>query len=208
MPTPLPRRAAIELYRPRAATGSLEDLLDRLTYAGSGPRITVADVLAVVGERSFGPFIALAALMIASPLGVIPTLPTIIALMIELVAAQLFVGIPRIWLPGFLLRRSIGRERVLLAVGKVRPLSRRVDRVFRRRFSLLTEGLFARAIAALCLVLVVLIPLLELIPFAATVPALALGAFGLAIFLRDGLLALVAGVLTAGSLALVATVLF
>ncbi|MGD9739384.1 MAG: exopolysaccharide biosynthesis protein [Bauldia sp.] len=207
MPTPLPRRA-IELYRPRAAPGSLEDLLDRLARAGSGSRVFVADVLAVVGERSFGPFIALAALMIASPLGVIPTLPTIIALMIGLVAAQLFVGMPRIWLPRFLLNRSIGRERLLSAVNKVRPLSQRVDRVFRRRLGFLTEGVFARVIAALCLMLVILIPPLELIPFAATIPALALAAFGLAIFLRDGLLALVAATLAGGSLALVMSVLF
>lgn len=121
MPTMLPR--SLMPARPRAAAGSLEDLPDRILRAGAGDRITIADVLGTVGERSFGPLIALGGLVIFSPLGVIPTLPSLVALGVGLVAAQLLVGLPRIWLPGFLLRRSMARERMRAAVDRVRPLT-------------------------------------------------------------------------------------
>jgi hypothetical protein len=51
------------------------------------------------------------------------------------------------------------------------------------------------------------VPPLELLPFMATGPLLALAAFGLAIFLRDGILAITAIAIAGASLVLVANVL-
>lgn len=206
MPTTLERAAA--KARPRQAeAANLEDLLNRVVHAGSGDRVSVADALFVLGERSFGPLLAIGGLLGATPLGVIPTLPSLIALMLGLVAAQLLVGMPHVWLPRFLLSASIDRERLAAAVDRIRPATRRIDRVLRPRATFLTRGVFARLIALACLVLVVAIPPLELLPFMATGPLLALGAFGLAIFLRDGVLAIAAMVVAAGSVLLVATIL-
>lgn len=118
----------------------------------------------MVGDRSFGPLLAVIGLVAASPLGLIPTLPSILALGTGLVAAQLLVGMPRIWLPRFLLARSVDRERLAAAVDRVRPMTRRIDRVLRPRLTIFASGVFVRVIAALCLLLAVLIPPLELLP--------------------------------------------
>jgi len=204
VPTSLERPAAA---KPAPATDdarNLEDLLARLVRAGSGDRVSVADALGVAGERSFGPLLAIGGLVGATPLGVIPTLPSVLALMLGLVAAQLFVGMPRVWLPRFLLSCSINRGRLAAAVDRIRPAVRRIDRTLRPRLSFLTQGMFARLIGLACLLLVVAVPPLELLPFMATGPLLALAAFGLAIFLRDGVLALAAIAITGASLVLVA----
>lgn len=206
MPTSLERPAAA---KPTATADArnLEDLLDRLLRAGSGDRVSVADALVVAGERSFGPLLAIGGLLGATPLGVIPTLPSVLALMLGLVAAQLLVGMPRVWLPRFLLSCSISRERLSAVVDRIRPAARRIDRALRPRLSFLTQGVFARLIGLSCLFLVVAVPPLELLPFMATGPLLALAAFGLAIFLRDGILAITAIAIAGLSLVLVAGVL-
>jgi hypothetical protein len=60
-------------------------------------------------------------------------------------------------------------------------------RSFRPRLSWLTEGPFTYAIAAICILIALPIPPLELMPFAAAAPALAVTLFGL------GLIALAFG---------------
>lgn len=207
MPTSLQRRVAARIRPAPADADNLEDLLDRLARSGSGDRVSVADALFVAGERSFGPLLALGGLLGATPLGVVPTLPSVLALVLGLVAAQLLVGMPRVWLPRFLLAASIRRDHLAAAIDRIRPATRRIDRVLRPRLAFLTRGLFARLIALACLALVVAIPPLELLPFMATGPLLALAAFGLAIFLRDGILAIAAFAIAAASFLLVATVL-
>src|SRR5690606_7512320 len=98
-------------------------------------------------------------------------------------------------------------DRLTAAITAVKPLSRRVDRALKRRMAALTRGPFSRVIALVCLLLCLLIPPLELLPFMATGPCLTIAALGLAIFLADGLLALGALGLGAGSLGLILTVL-
>lgn len=207
MPTSFERRITAPARSAKAENANLEDLLDRIVRAGAGNRVSVADVLSVAGERSFGPLLAIGGLIGASPLGVIPTLPSLLALMLGIIAAQMFVGMPRVWLPRFLLDRSIARDRLLSAVNAVRPVTRRIDHVLRPRLVPLTRGVFGRLIALACLVVVVVIPPLELLPFMATGPMIAIAAFGLAIFLRDGLLAVIALAIAGGSFVLVANAL-
>jgi hypothetical protein len=190
---------------PRAE--NLSGLLDRIALAGEGRRVSIRDIRATVGERSFGPLLAVTGLFAASPLGMIPGLPTTLAATMGLISAQMLVGRDSVWLPEILLNRTIGRDRLASAVIAVRPLSRRVDRALKRRMAALTRGPFSRIIALACLLLCALIPPLELLPFMATGPCLTIAAFGLAIFLADGLLALGALGLGAGSIGLILTVL-
>lgn len=56
--------------------------------------------------------------------------------------------------------------------------------------------------AACCIILALTVPPLELLPFATTVPMVAIAAFGLALLVRDGLLMIIAMLLAAAALAL------
>jgi hypothetical protein len=179
------------------------DILDRLEEcARSEERVSIGDVVGTFGSRSYGPFLLVPALTEISPLGGIPGLPTAIAAVIILFAAQIAFGRAHIWLPGFIAKRSLSSDRLKKAVRKLRPIGRWTDRWFHGRLPTLTSGPFVRFAAAACILLALTVPPLELLPFATTAPMAAIAAFGLAMLVRDGALMIVALLLAAGSVGL------
>lgn len=187
---------------------SISELMARIALAGDGERVSVSDVRQVIGERSFGPLLAVTGMFAASPLGMIPSLPTLLAIATAIIAGQILFGASKAWLPGFLLKRSVKRVHLADAIRRVRPLFLWIDGVLRPRLVFLTHPPFVQIAAAVCLVLAGIIPCLELLPFMATGPCSAIAAFGLAITFRDGLLMLGALGLSAASAALIAVVIF
>ena len=178
--------------------GSLGGVLDQLAeLAGDKDEVSVGDVHEAFGQRSYGPFLLIPALIEMSPIGGVPGLPSVIALLIGIIAVQMLIGRRELWLPGFLRRRSVRGERLEKAVEKMRPLARWTDRLFHGRLTFLTRGPWLRVIAVLCILLVLTVPGLELIPFASTFPMAAIAMFGLALLVGDGLLVLL-GLLIVG----------
>ncbi|MBM9595919.1 exopolysaccharide biosynthesis protein [Roseitranquillus sediminis] len=176
---------------------AVESILDELKgTAKEGDRISVGESVEALGHRGYGPLLFVPALIEISPIGGIPGVPTILALIILLFAVQIAWGRDHMWLPGFLERRSVSTDRMKGAVDKSRPVGRWLDRWFHGRLPRLT-GKPARRIAACVVILLCLsVPPLELIPFASTAPMAAIAAFGLAITLRDGLLMMLGFALT------------
>ena len=74
----------------------------------------------------------------------------------------------------------MSRHKLHEAIRFVRPVAGAVDRVIRPRLSWLTEGPFTYAIAAICILIALSISPLELMPFAAAAPALAVTCSALA----------------------------
>lgn len=171
---------------------SLNEVVERVAAAAHDPRTSVADVLHSIGHRSFGPLLLVPGLLLVSPLSGIPGLPSFGAAVIAIVSVHLLLGCRKVWLPGFLLRCSLPRRRLDLALHYLGPLTRPVDRLIRPRLTFLTEGLFARLIGLACLLIALLMPPLELVPMANTTTAAAVSVFALALVARDGVLALVA----------------
>lgn len=166
---------------------SLADLLDVLEGAGEGKgAASVSDIHESLGVRSFGPLLLAAGLIGLTPIGDIPVVPTVLAIIVVLISGQLLIGLRGFWLPGFIRRRSVKRETLGKAIRFVRPVARGVDWVLRPRMSWLTEGPFTYVIASACLLIALVIPPLELVPFAATAPAIAITLFGLGLIGRDG----------------------
>lgn len=180
---------------------SASDILDRLRdVANDEEQVPIGDVVQAMGARSFGPFIMLPALIEISPLGAVPGVPTFLALVIAITAAQLLFGRDHLWLPGFVRNRSAKSEKVLKAVDRLRPIAEWMDRWFHGRMKRFASGPFPRIAAACVIALAMTVPPLEFIPFASTAPMAAIAAFGLALIVRDGLLMLIAGVLTVAAL--------
>jgi len=75
--------------------------------------------------------------------------------------------------------------------------------VIKPRLSFLTGGLATRLVAVAVMLIAFAAPLLELAPFAAALPSLALLAFGLGLIARDGLLVTIALLISGTSLFLV-----
>lgn len=181
---------------------SVGDILNKLEeLSGKQERISLGDTVEAMGSRSYGPFLIVPALIEISPIGGIPAVPTFLAALVILFAAQMLLGRRHLWLPGFLARLGVSSRKMLKAIEKLRPLARRMDRWFHNRLPVLTSRPFMRLAAGTSIVLALAVPPLELIPFASTAPMIAIAAFGLALLVRDGLLMIVAMLLAAGAVA-------
>lgn len=172
--------------------GSIGEILDKLEEAADGERLSVEDIREALGAKGFAPFLIVPPLIEISPIGGIPGVPTALAAIIILFAAQILAGRDDLWLPGFVERRSMKAERMRTAVGKLRPVGDRLDRWFHGRLRPLTRGAWPRIAAGIIILFALTVPPLELLPFASTVPMAAILLFGLAILVHDGLLMLVA----------------
>lgn len=170
---------------------NLEDLLDELTAASEDKEeISVVDVQDKVGHRSFAPLLAAFGMIVMTPVGGIPGVPTIFGIIVILVAGQILIGQRSLWLPSVIRQRSIPTDKLKAGTKRLRPIARRVDVIFRPRWTILTEGRALYAIALTCVLLGLMLPPLEFIPMGAAVPAMAITVFALALMATDGLMAL------------------
>lgn len=181
---------------------SVGDILDRLDeLANEKDEVSLGQTIEAFGNRSYAPFLVILPLIDISPVGSIPGLPTLLALVIVLTAGQLLFGRKHMWLPGFLANRSLKSEKVAKAVKNLRPVAKRMDKWFHGRLPALTQGPMVRVAAAAIIVLTLAVPPLELLPMATTAPMAAIAAFGMALLVKDGLLMIVAFVAAAGAIA-------
>ena len=181
---------------------SVGEILDKLEgLAADHGDVCLGSVVEALGNRSHGPFLLIPALIDISPVGGIPGLPTLLGVIIILVAGQMLLGRKHLWLPGFIAKRSMSREKICKTTGKLRRLARFLDRWFHGRLPKLTEGPFVRIAAGLCVLLALTVAPLEILPFATTAPMAAIAAFGLALLVRDGLLMIIGVVLSIAAFA-------
>lgn len=184
---------------PHNATETVEALED-VARQHAGESMCVGDVLDEFGERSFGVFILVPALIELTPVGAIPGLPTFLALLIATVSVQLFLGRDHVWLPRFVERRQVRSGRLMQVAKKLEGIAHWLDARFRGRLRRFTGRRMQKLAAIFVILLCLTVPPLEFVPFASSAPMLAIAAFGLAVLVRDGLLMLTAGGLSVAAL--------
>lgn len=170
----------------QALTKQIEGLADRTET------VSVETVWTRIGKRSFGAVLLVPSLIALTPAGGIPSLPSILALIVLLISAQILFGREKLWLPGFLLRRSVSSDRLKKSLGYVHPVARWVDKAIRPRLTILTGNNFSYAIAIVCILLAFAVPPLEPFPFAGTPIWITFALFGLALVAQDGILVILA----------------
>lgn len=117
-------------------------------------------------------------LLAAAPvIGDIPSVPTITGLFVLLVAGQLVFHRDHFWLPRWMLRRSVTKDRLCKALEWLRRPARFVDRLLQPRLGALTRPPAVYAMAVVCGLIALSMPAMEVIPFAANVGLLALLGF-------------------------------
>lgn len=189
----------LDVSEPAAANVTdLEQLLATLEHAaGEGQEPTrLEDIIEAIGGRSFAPVLLLIGVLIASPLSGVPGFPTLGAGIVLLVGIQMLVGRRHFWLPRWLLRRSVPQQKMSEAIDWLKRPARAIDRLLRPRLTSLVLGPGRYMIALTCLVIASTMPFLELIPFSSSAAGVALSAFGLALVAHDGVLALLAYIVT------------
>lgn len=178
---------------------NLTCLLDRLSEASvEEDSVNLGAALDTVGTRSFGPWLLLAGLITLAPVvGDIPGVPTVMGILVLLVAVQLLFRRDHFWLPRWMLDRSVSRNKFCKALKWMQKPARWIDRLLRPRLPSFTGSGGVVVIALVCALIALAMPVMEVVPFSANGAGLALTAFGLALIARDGLLAAIAFVCTA-----------
>lgn len=181
---------------------NLSQLLQRLRDQTEGQdQVSIGDLLAAVGQRSFGPIVLVAGLIVVAPLiGDIPGVPTLLGLVVLLTLGQLLFRRETIWLPRKLTHRRVGRDKLMKGLDWMAKPARFIDRWTRPRLTWLVRGPGRYLMAVICMLVAAAMPAMEVVPFSANGGGLALMVFGMAMVARDGLLALLGIVLTGGTL--------
>ncbi|GGO96234.1 exopolysaccharide biosynthesis protein [Stakelama pacifica] len=182
----------------------LEAMADDAVDAAQNGKVTIGDLLDSFGDRGFGPMLALCGLIAAiPPVGGIPGVPTTMGLLTVLLAGQIVFGRKMPWMPGFIRKLGVSKDKVEAARDKGQSIFSKIDSLIRQRMQW-ASGRAAAYVAALCCILLgLMMPPLELLPFAAAAPASAIVMFGLSLTARDGVLMIIAFVASAGSAALI-----
>ncbi len=185
---------------------SIEQLLDQIDEVRENESsISLDEVLDAIGRRSFGPLLIVAGLIVLAPiLGDIPGMATVMGIFVALVAGQIVFGRDHIWLPQWMLDRSIKTAKLDKPLRWLRKPARWADGLTQTRLRALTSGVAVRVVAGVCLLLAFIMPLMEVVPFSANAGGLVLMLFGLALIAGDGLMALIGSVFTVVTVGLIA----
>lgn len=150
------------------------------------------------GTRLFGPFIILAGIITAAPIvGDIPGVPTIMGIFTVVSTVQILAGSEQIWLPDWMLKRTVKKSSFCRAINRITPFAEFMDKWSKRRLSFFTNDTGTYVIGVICTLIALSMPGMELIPLSANIAGLALVFFGLSLVASDGVMALVAILFTA-----------
>jgi hypothetical protein len=184
---------------------SLTGVIGAVRRAGDGgDEMSVADILHEIGECSFATALLVPALILISPVSGIPGVPTMGAIIVILIVGQWIWRRPHLWLPDFVLRRSVNREKMHKALDWFDRPAAFVDRHTHERLKFLASGPFRIAVLGVILLIAASWPLLEILPLVTSVGAFAVSLFAFGLFMRDGLFVL-AGFVFVGVLAALVT---
>jgi hypothetical protein len=151
--------------------------------------VTIEQIREALGDRSFATLLVFFALLNLLPLP--PGSTLVLGIPLLLIALQMVLGNRTVWLPRFLLAKSVSAERFRHLSEKLVPRLQRLERVVQPRYWPFARGRADRILGALALIMAIAITLP--IPFGNWFPALSCVLLGLALSERDGIL-LTAGV--------------
>jgi hypothetical protein len=165
--------------------------------------LTVGTLLAALGEASFGWAIVVFSLLTFLPLP--PGSSLITALPLLVITGQMLVGFRYVRLPRVLARKSLDPHKLRRAVLRLRPVTRRLERILVPRYMLIFARRNQRPLGLLLFVIAV--ALFLPVPFSGWFPALSLFIVGVGLVERDGLVCLIGLVLGGASVLLTLSLL-
>ncbi|QDV44546.1 Exopolysaccharide synthesis, ExoD [Stieleria neptunia] len=180
-----------------------EDILNELENAADQhDPLTFGEMMDVLGQHTFAPVLMLVGLimMVPGPAD-IPGVPTVLGLLVIVVAGQIVMHREHLWVPEWMERRKVKAERARKMASWVRKPAQWMDWLTKPRYQWLINHAGASIIAIACVLVAMTTPILEFVPFSANVAGAAIAAFALALLAKDGLVAgfaIVLSVATAG----------
>lgn len=173
-------------------SASLMTILETIENAQGEAKITVGEIVELIGRVSFAPLLVVPALALVSPLSGIPLFSTTMGIIIVLVATQMMLKRQTLWLPGWVLRMRASRKAVRTAFEKSHSFVRWLDRRTETRLTVLVHEPLVFFPQLLCVLSGLLLPFLELVPFSSSMIGVAVTLLGIGIFARDGAFIMIA----------------
>lgn len=170
---------------------NLTAVLDEIEENIDGDKISFGKIVDEFEDRGYGPLLLIAALFIMLPTGGIPGIPTVLAVVIIFIAAQLTWGRSTPWLPNKLRSISFDKAKFTKAASKIKPITRKVDYILRPRLKRFAKKPVTRIVGAVIIGLCLFMPFLEIIPFADVIPSSSIVIISLGLTARDGVFTLV-----------------
>jgi hypothetical protein len=164
-------------------------IIDRLEDTTTRDQVTLRCMIEAFGKSSFTTAMCVPALLVTSPLSGIPLFSSACGILIASIAAQMLVGRDHLWLPAFVMNRSVGNDKMLAALRRLHRVGERIDAMTRPRLRPLMTRPFRKLYQALCVFCGVLMIFLEIVPFSSSILGMATILFATAIIVRDGVLA-------------------
>ena len=191
---------------------NLEDVLDEIAAKcdndSTPDTLTLDEILDSVGRRSYGPLLLVIGLFAISPATILPGMTWFAAALTLLVAGQMALGRPRIWLPKKALQAQLPRDAVRSGVEKGRGAAKVIDKLLKPRLTVLSKPPFVNLVALMVIAAALITFPLGLIPLAPLAPGLAVVFFGLGMVARDGLWLALGTAVIAGTIWLAKPLIF
>lgn len=176
--------------------------------AVGGPEISLRELFALLGEQGLLVFCAILAAPFLLPVTV-PMMSTVLGLPMLLIAFAVMVSrVP--WLPERLIDRRLAADTVRTMLRRVAGWARRFEHLVRPRLLALSGSARINAVngGLLLVAVLALMAPLPLVPFANTIPAIAIMLLCFGMAERDGAVIALGWLVTAASAAYVGGVLF
>jgi hypothetical protein len=186
--------------RPARTSQVLADFIASLDTG----RVSLEDIIAALGDRGLGVLIALFAVPNIFP-STVPFGNVITGVPVILLAVHLMLGWPRLVLPDFLARRTVGTASLKLFAPRVIAVLARIENLLKPRLLGASGPVAERVIGVLCLILSIISSLP--VPFGHMVPALALTIMGLGLIEHDGYAILLGAAIGIAGILLLALIL-
>lgn len=181
----------------------LSQLLSHIVDDHDGDRLSLSELAARLGDRSWGGLLLIFAAINILPLP--PGATTITGIPLVLLTVQMAAGRTTPWFPARIDRRGVTKSELMKLIAKLLPWERRIERVLKPRLTALTNHHAARVIGIVSFLLSVILWLP--IPLGNHAPAITMTLFAAALIYRDGLLVMLGVLATLASLALVSVTL-
>ena len=172
---------------PDSRSHHVRDIVEQLDALTDHESVSVSDIVGAFGASAFVPVMMVPALLVVSPLSGIPLFSSICGLTIALIAIQLLLRRPALWLPPVLMRREVAGSRLHDGMSRIRGVADWMDRHSRDRLGALVSLRARPAIHGGCLLSGLAMPLLEVVPFSSSLLGMAVLCFASALLAADGL---------------------
>lgn len=186
------------------------EVLDDLnTVTHEAETTTFGELIDALGRRGTGPLLVILSAVLILPVGMVPGMPGLVAIVFMLIGIQLLFVQPKLWMPARLRRAKIKTETLRSIVKRIQPLRRKARLVLSERMTFIIDGRVFQLAAALILLgtgaVIFFIGFVPGLPFVLSIHILLIG---LGLTARDGIVMSLGLTAIAPAIWLVGKVLF